>query len=182
MTNEPQHDEVTEEEKRRWDQEEEENRRWDQEEEEERRRDQTNNVNDEVKAETEPILSDSLSLDELTREPFPKEIEDIIARLKIKVDDSDLSLKQAQDLIHKLARLLDETGLCERHNITKKIKEILKDKIRTGKVTGRWIERCLPTEYKRTYVKSELSLNATSTRTINSSTRVRSQYSTTEGA
>ena len=33
----------------------------------------------------------------------------------------------------------------------------MKDKVDAGKVTGRWIESCLPPEYKRTYVKSELS-------------------------
>ena len=37
------------------------------------------------------------------------------------------------------------------------MKEILRDKIQKGKVTDSWIEECLPPEYKRTYVKSELS-------------------------
>jgi hypothetical protein len=52
---------------------------------------------------------------------------------------------------------LDERGLCERYDISRKIKEILKDKVDAGKVTRKWIESCLPPAYKRTYVKSELS-------------------------
>ena len=192
MANEPQHEEVTEEEKRRWNEEEKENWRWDEEEAEERTRNHAGNehledkaaqvkdykvkTDDVVKNNTqcdterqESNLSDSLaneshSQEELTLDQFPQEIKDVIARLRIKVDDSDLSLKQAQDLTHELARLLDERELCERHNISKIIKEILKDKIHTGKVTGRWIERCLPREYKRTYVKSELSSLSSSKR------------------
>jgi hypothetical protein len=34
---------------------------------------------------------------------------------------------------------------------------MLKDKIKDGKITGKWIEECLPQEYKRKYAKSELS-------------------------
>ena len=36
-------------------------------------------------------------------------------------------------------------------------KKILRDKIQKGKVSEKWIEECLPPEYKRTYVKSEPS-------------------------
>jgi hypothetical protein len=182
--NEPQHEEVTEEEKRRWDEEEEEKRRWDEEEDEERRSEQTNKEHDEGKAETdnvvknlakcntdrqEPTLPDSLvneslAQEQMTPDLFPLDIKNIIAKLRIIVDHIDSPRKQAQDLIHELARLLDEKGLCERYNISKKIKEILKDKVHAGKVTGRWIESCLPPEYKRTYVKSELSSLSTSKR------------------
>jgi seryl-tRNA synthetase len=38
-----------------------------------------------------------------------------------------------------------------------KIKEILSDKIKERKITERWIEKCLPAEYKGKYDKSELS-------------------------
>ena len=38
-----------------------------------------------------------------------------------------------------------------------KIKEMLADKIEEGKITKKWIERCLPREYRRRYVKSEQS-------------------------
>jgi hypothetical protein len=34
---------------------------------------------------------------------------------------------------------------------------MLNDKINEGKITGKWIEECLPQEYKRKYAKSELS-------------------------
>jgi hypothetical protein len=34
---------------------------------------------------------------------------------------------------------------------------MLADKINEGKITGKWIEECLPQEYKRKYAKSELS-------------------------
>ena len=42
--------------------------------------------------------------------------------------------------------------------MSRKIKEVLKDKIREGKITAKWIEDCLPPEYKRKYTtKSEVS-------------------------
>ena len=47
--------------------------------------------------------------------------------------------------------------LCERNQISRTIKKILKDKIKEGKVTEKWIEECLPPEYKRHYTKSEVS-------------------------
>ena len=34
---------------------------------------------------------------------------------------------------------------------------MLKDKINEGRITGKWVEECLPQEYKRKYAKSELS-------------------------
>jgi hypothetical protein len=176
MADEALNEEVTEEEKLQWNESEEEKLRWDEEEAEERIRNHTGNEQPEDKADQvkdyeaqcdtdtqESNLSDSLanksySQEEMTPDQFPQDIKNIIARLIIIVDHIDSPRKQAQDLIHELARLLDERGLCQRHNITKIIKEILKDKIHAGKVTGRWIERCLPPEYKRTYVKSELGL------------------------
>jgi uncharacterized protein YnzC (UPF0291/DUF896 family) len=57
----------------------------------------------------------------------------------------------------KLARLLDETKECKQSQICAKIKEILQDKIKEGKITKKWIERCLPQEYRRRYAKSEQS-------------------------
>jgi ParB-like nuclease domain len=52
---------------------------------------------------------------------------------------------------------LDERKLCERNQISRIIKKVLKDKIQDGKVTEKWIEECLPPEYKRQYTKSEPS-------------------------
>ncbi|HZA08416.1 MAG TPA: hypothetical protein VE619_11990 [Nitrososphaeraceae archaeon] len=52
----------------------------------------------------------------------------------------------------------------KRNQICRKIKQILKDKITERKITAKWIEKCLPSEYKRKYndnknkkIKSELS-------------------------
>jgi hypothetical protein len=41
------------------------------------------------------------------------------------------------------------------NEISRTIKKILKDKIKEGKVTEKWIEECLAPEYKRQYTKSE---------------------------
>jgi acid phosphatase class B len=51
----------------------------------------------------------------------------------------------------ELARLLDESKQYEQSKICIRIKELLKDKILQGKVTEKWIENCLPKEYKRKY-------------------------------
>ena len=69
----------------------------------------------------------------------------------------DSDFKQARELILEIAKRLDEEGVCERNEISRTLKKILRDKIQKGKVTEKWIEECLPPEYKRTYVKSELS-------------------------
>ena len=61
-----------------------------------------------------------------------------------------------KSLILKLARLLDETKQFRQSQICGKIKEMLADKIKEGKITRKWIERCLPQEYRRRYAKSEL--------------------------
>ena len=65
-------------------------------------------------------------------------------------------------MIHELARQLDERRLCERGRISIKIKEILDDKIHAGKVTERWIRKCLPPEYKREYAKDKRELSSLS--------------------
>lgn len=52
---------------------------------------------------------------------------------------------------------MDETKQCKKDEISRKIKYELKDKIDEGKISGRWIEKCLPDEYKRRYEKSELT-------------------------
>ena len=83
-------------------------------------------------------------------------IKGIITDLKLVVDQLGNNFTKAKELIHELARLLDESKQCERDQVSRKIKEILKDKIREGKITAKWIEDCLPQEYKRKYTtKSE---------------------------
>jgi hypothetical protein len=82
----------------------------------------------------------------------------IIIDLKNIIDDYDYNFKKFQELILELARRLNEEKSCEQDKISQIIKEILKDKIKEGKITAKWIEECLPTEYKRKYIiKSEQS-------------------------
>ena len=91
------------------------------------------------------------------------QVENIIAKLRVVIDERDKNFADAKSLILELARHLDETRQCEETQICRKIKEILNDKINEGKITGKWIEECLPQEYKRKYAKSEpssLSRNA----------------------
>jgi hypothetical protein len=85
------------------------------------------------------------------------QIENIIAKLRVVIDERDKNFADAKSLILDLARHLDETRQCEETQICRKIKEMLNDKINEGKITGKWIEECLPQEYKRKYAKSELS-------------------------
>ncbi len=88
----------------------------------------------------------------------PKEIKAIVDKLKAVIDDLARNFANAKSLILELARLMDETKQCEQSKICSKIKQILKEKIADGKITGKWIEKCVPQEYKRKYiVKSELS-------------------------
>lgn len=83
-------------------------------------------------------------------------IKGIIVDLRLVVDQLGKDFMKAKDLIHELARGLDESKQCERAQVSRKIKEILKDKITEGKITAKWIEDSLPQEYKRKYTtKSE---------------------------
>jgi hypothetical protein len=85
-------------------------------------------------------------------------IKGIIADLKVVIDQIDMNFANAKSLIHELARRLDESKQCEQSQICISIKQILEDKIKEGKITEKWIEDCLPKEYKRKYTnKSELT-------------------------
>jgi len=86
-----------------------------------------------------------------------KIIEGIITDLRVVIDQLDMNFANAKSLILELARRLDETKRCEQSQICRTIKEILQDKIKEGKITEKWIEGCLPQEYKRKYAKSEVS-------------------------
>jgi hypothetical protein len=91
------------------------------------------------------------------------QVQNLVTKLKAVIDELAKNFANAKDLILELARLLDETKQCkERSQICRKIKEMLKEKIAEGKITAKWIEECLPLEYKRRYnnsnnIKSELS-------------------------
>ena len=84
-------------------------------------------------------------------------IETVVVNLRAVIDELDRNFANAKSLILELARLLDETKQCKQSQICRKIKEMLEDKINEGKITGKWIEHCLPQEYRRKYAKSELS-------------------------
>jgi hypothetical protein len=86
-----------------------------------------------------------------------KIIDGIIADLRITIDQLAINFNIAKNFILELARRFDETKRCEQSQICRKIKEILQDKIKDGKITEKWIEECLPQEYKRKYAKSEVS-------------------------
>ena len=81
----------------------------------------------------------------------------MLSILERSYDALDRNFASAKSLILKLARLLDEAKQCKQSQICAKIKEMLADKIKEGKITKKWIERCLPQEYRRRYAKSELS-------------------------
>ena len=88
----------------------------------------------------------------------------IIIDLRMQIDSiHGLSVK-AKELILEIARRLNQEWKYERSTICTRIKEILEDKIREGKITERWIEECLPSEFKRSYTKSELSSQLTEER------------------
>ena len=103
---------------------------------------------------------EQMSHDSAFFDSFPQDIKNIITKLRITVDHIDSPRNYARDLIRELARQLDERRLCERDCISIKIKEILEDKIHAGKVTERWITKCLPHEYKREYAKDKRELSS----------------------
>ena len=81
---------------------------------------------------------------------FPSLIREIITDLRNIIDQLDSNFKSTKELIIELARKLDEEKISERSKISRLIKYILRDKIREGKITAKWIEDC-----KRKYSKSE---------------------------
>jgi hypothetical protein len=111
---------------------------------------------DEYYMTSEPVFkSESIQNTSSVFSPENKTIQDIIAELEALIDQINTNFASARGLILELARKLNETKQCELTQICRRIKEILKNKIREGKITERWIEECLPQEYKRNYNKSE---------------------------
>jgi hypothetical protein len=54
-----------------------------------------------------------------------KSLEQTITDLKLAIDQIDSGFKNTRNLILELARVLDESGQCERRGISRKIKELL---------------------------------------------------------
>ena len=99
-------------------------------------------------------------IDNFTQTPVlrdEKAIECILNDLRVVIDKIDKNFDGAKKLILKLAEALFGTKQYEQSQICRKIKESLKDKITERKITKKWIEECLPKDYKRKYSKSELS-------------------------
>jgi len=80
----------------------------------------------------------------------------IIADLKIVVENFHLECTKLRDIIQELAKRLDENKICKQDIICQSIKEILKEKIDEGKISERYIESCLPTEYKRKHIRKKI--------------------------
>ena len=93
-------------------------------------------------------------IDAILKSPMPilppaARIKTVVVNLRAVIDELDRNFASAKSLILELARLLDETKQCKQSQICRKIKEMLADKIKEGKITGKWIEHCLPQEYRR---------------------------------
>ena len=92
------------------------------------------------------------------------EIQLLIAILKALIDNLSDSFKTLEERIIELAKRLSESKLYEISTISSIIKEILMDKIKDGKITERYIEKCLPPEYKRKYEKKKSEVSSLSTK------------------
>ena len=83
---------------------------------------------------------------------------ELIADLKTVIDEIEYPYTKFNTIIKELARRLYEDNICEKEKISQIIKYLLLDKIKKYKISARWIEECLPRDYKRKYnIKSEQS-------------------------
>jgi copper chaperone CopZ len=87
-------------------------------------------------------------LEYCNNDPRTKEVIDDV---KIVIDEIRDNFTRLEDRIKKLARILYEDRICGKDKISQVLKKILIDKIKEGKISQRWIEICLPNEYKRKY-------------------------------
>lgn len=104
--------------------------------------------------------STTISTDNIAQAPILRDgqaIECILTDLRVVIDKIDKNFINAKKLILKLGEALFSIKQYEQSQICRIIKQSLKDKIREGKITEKWIEECLPKNYKRKYTKSELS-------------------------
>jgi len=83
----------------------------------------------------------------------------IIADLKMVVEKFHLEFTKMREIIQELAKRLDENKICKQEIVCQAIKEILKEKIAEGKISERYIESCLPTEYKRKHIRKKIIEN-----------------------
>lgn len=80
----------------------------------------------------------------------------LISDLKMMIEILHSKFTKLREIIQELARRLDEDKICKQENICQTIKEILKDKIAEGKISERYIESCLPIEYKRKHNRKKV--------------------------
>jgi len=80
----------------------------------------------------------------------------IITDLKMVVEKFHFEYTKLRDIIQELAKRLDENKICKQEIVCQAIKEILKEKIADGKISERYIESCLPTEYKRKHIRKKI--------------------------
>ena len=95
---------------------------------------------------------------------YPDEIKEKIVDLKKCLDKLDKEYDTIRDRISDLATQLNESKLCDTDEISIRINEILKDEIKKGKITKRWIKKCLPPKYKRKYTKKKSEVSSLSTK------------------
>jgi hypothetical protein len=95
---------------------------------------------------------------------YPDEIKEKIVDLKKCLDKLDKEYDTIRDRISDLATQLDESKLCDTDEISIRINEILKDEIKKGQITKRWIKKCLPPKYKRKYTKKKREVSSLSTK------------------
>jgi hypothetical protein len=81
----------------------------------------------------------------------------LLKKLRDSIDDWHRGWTTAKDTILDIARELDEHNLCDRPLICKTVKQLLRQQIDDSKITEKWVEEVLPSEYKRKYEKSEQS-------------------------
>jgi len=87
-----------------------------------------------------------------------------IIDLNYRIDNIDEQQKTLADHVLEFAKTLNESNLCETDKICITTKKVLKEKIRRGKISEKWIEDCLPPEYKRKYEKKKSEVSSLSTK------------------
>jgi hypothetical protein len=105
------------------------------------------------------------TIEHYQNDPRTKEV---IEDIKLVIYDLGNNFTKLNEIIKELAGRIYEDGSCEKEKISQVIKYILIDKIKEGKISKKWIEKSLPSEYKRRYItqRRENSLSNKSQITI----------------
>lgn len=94
-------------------------------------------------------LNDNLEADEDLSTKLSVEV--ALAKVKQSIHELNITFEKLRDLILELAISLDESGKYARDQICRIMKQLLQEEIKSGKITARWIEESVPSEYKRKY-------------------------------